>query len=335
MTLVDRRYGVSGGLAAKAPCRAATTANITLSGEQTVDGVVLAAGDRVLVKNQSAANQNGVYVVSTGNWTRALDFDGARDIVKGTVVRVTDGASNIGFWEVTASNPIVVGTSNISFAHATSALAGVSSFAQTLLDDPSANAFLTTLGIAFVTGLTGLVAPFAGTSAPGGWLFCHGQAVSRTTNAALFAVIGTTYGAGDGSTTFNLPDLRGRVVAGKDDMGGASANRLTNQSGGLNGDALGASGGAETHILVTAQLPAHAHTGPSHTHNVGYANVSYTAGATPRNVLMKVGEAAGVGGSDISDGMSASGTGATSSVGSHGAHNNVQPTFILNYIIKT
>src|SRR5690606_12877743 len=86
----------------------------------------------------------------------------------------------------------------------------------------------------------GTVADFAGTSAPAGWLLCYGQAVSRTTYAALFAVLGTTYGAGNGSSTFNLPDCRGRVVAGKDNMGGASANRLTGQSGGLNGDNLGA-----------------------------------------------------------------------------------------------
>ncbi|HWP27634.1 MAG TPA: phage tail protein [Xanthobacteraceae bacterium] len=88
----------------------------------------------------------------------------------------------------------------------------------------------------------GVVMPYAGTSEPSGWLFCYGQAVSRTTYAALFSAIGTTYGAGDGSTTFNLPDLRGRTVAGKDNMGGTSADRLTNQSGGLDGDVLGASG---------------------------------------------------------------------------------------------
>ena len=102
----------------------------------------------------------------------------------------------------------------------------------------------------------GSVVDFAGDPAPNGWLLCFGQAISRTTYSALFAVLGMTYGAGDGSTTFNLPDLRGRVVAGQDDMGGSSANRLTNQSGGLNGDTLGATGGAETHTLTTAQMAA-------------------------------------------------------------------------------
>lgn len=62
----------------------------------------------------------------------------------------------------------------------------------------------------------GCVIPFAGAAAPTGWLLCQGQAVSRTTYAQLFSVIGTTYGSGDGSTTFNLPDMRGRVAVGSD-----------------------------------------------------------------------------------------------------------------------
>lgn len=72
----------------------------------------------------------------------------------------------------------------------------------------------------------GAYMPYAGATAPTGWLLCAGQAVSRTTYAALFAAIGTTHGAGDGSATFNLPDLRGRVPAGKDNMEGTAANRL-------------------------------------------------------------------------------------------------------------
>lgn len=73
----------------------------------------------------------------------------------------------------------------------------------------------------------GVMVPFAGGTAPTGWLLCSGQAVSRTTYATLFAAIGTTWGAGDGSTTFNLPDLRDRVPVGKGDMGGTAAALLT------------------------------------------------------------------------------------------------------------
>lgn len=73
---------------------------------------------------------------------------------------------------------------------------------------------------------SGVLVPYAGATAPSGWLLCFGQAVSRTTYAALFAAIGTSWGVGDGSTTFNLPDMRGRVAAGQDNMGGTAAGRL-------------------------------------------------------------------------------------------------------------
>lgn len=91
----------------------------------------------------------------------------------------------------------------------------------------------------------GAILPYAGTTAPQGWLFCNGQNVSRTTYATLFAAIGTTHGVGDGSTTFGLPDLRGRAVFGKDDMGGSATNRITVGNSGLSGVTLGASGGDE------------------------------------------------------------------------------------------
>lgn len=158
---------------------------------------------------------------------------------------------------------------------------------------------------------SGSVMPFAGTTEPSGWIFARGQAISRSTFAALFSAVGTTYGAGDGSTTFNVPDLRGRVVAGKDDMGGTSADRLTNQSGGLNGDVLGATGGGETHTLTEAQMPAHIHSisnWPSGSNTS--TGLNSNSGATSQNKN-------------------------TNSTGGGGAHNNVQPTIILQYIIKT
>jgi hypothetical protein len=93
----------------------------------------------------------------------------------------------------------------------------------------------------------GVLNPYAGATAPTGWLLCYGQSISRATYATLFTAIGTTYGTASG-TTFNLPDMRGRAVAGQDDMGGTSANRLTTAGGGLDGDVLGAVGGSQSHM---------------------------------------------------------------------------------------
>lgn len=166
---------------------------------------------------------------------------------------------------------------------------------------------------------TGTVVPFAGTSAPTGWLFCFGQAVSRTTYADLFSALGTTYGAGDGSTTFALPDLRGRVPGGKDDMGGVAASRLTTGASGVDGASLGASGGAETHTLSTSQMPAHAHDLAIKYTTVGGAGSS-------RNYWTR---------SAVDTLFDGTITNGASSKGDGAAHNNTQPTIVLNYIIKT
>lgn len=173
------------------------------------------------------------------------------------------------------------------------------------LDNTQKNQVYANLGLDF---LVGLVFDFPGSSLPSGFLWPNGQNVSRTVYALLFAKYSTTYGAGDGSTTFGLPDLRGRVIAGKDDMGGSSANRLTGQSGGLNGDNLGAAGGSETHSLSVTEMPSHDH--------------SYVVGAS---ALAGTGAAGRLSGTATGD--------TTGNTGGSGAHNNVQPTFILNKII--
>lgn len=122
MLISDRLDGIQAGVAIKAPCRVSTTANITLSGEQTIDGVAVSANgsgtapDRVLVKNQTSSVDNGIYDVSTSGWTRAKDFDGARDVVQGTLVPVYAGTVNgRTTWQCTTANPVRPGTSSITF----------------------------------------------------------------------------------------------------------------------------------------------------------------------------------------------------------------------------
>lgn len=112
---VDRRLGLTGGTAFKAPCACASATNITLSGEQTIDGVTTSAS-RVLVTGQTTQTANGIYVSDTGSWTRDLDFDGNLDVKQGTLVFVVGGTSNTGYWYCTSANPITIGTSNLTFS---------------------------------------------------------------------------------------------------------------------------------------------------------------------------------------------------------------------------
>lgn len=180
----------------------------------------------------------------------------------------------------------------------------------------------------------GAVIDYAGPIAPATWMFAYGQAISRTTYADLFAAIRTHYGGGNGTTTFNLPDLRGRVVAGKNNMGGANAGRMDVMAGQQN--ILGGSGGADQHILTIGQMPAHNHGGTvigngSHLHNGLAIPVSANVGPGPGTVQ-----------SDGSAGYptllgTMSGGGHSHGINSQGsgtAHNNVQPTMIMNKIIK-
>lgn len=116
-----------------------------------------------------------------------------------------------------------------------------------------------TFGQLTSTSPIGIVSDFAGTTAPSGWLLCYGQAVSRTEYADLFAVIGTAFGTGNGSSTFNVPDMRGRVSVGKDDMGGTDAERMTFFA--ALAKTLGAVFGAASHTLTIEQTPEHDHGG--------------------------------------------------------------------------
>lgn len=114
-TATDQIAGLSTSVAVKAPCRAVALTNITLSGEQTVNGVACVDGDRVLVTAQTSGVNNGIYVVSTGSWTRSKDFDGQRDVRHGTLVPIVGNGSNSDIYEVTTDDNIVIGTTSIAF----------------------------------------------------------------------------------------------------------------------------------------------------------------------------------------------------------------------------
>ena len=276
----------------KASVRVATTANITAlngSAPNTLDGVTLAANDRILVKDQSTASQNGIYYVATlgtganGTWTRATDADGVGELTAGAVILVEEGTANADSqWMLTTDGTITIGTTALTFAR----------------KDAGASIGTPVASIVWV----------AQTTAPAGYLKANGAAISRTTYAALFAAIyksstvtmtiaapgvitwnghglnandpvqftttgtlptgfvtatnyyvvgasittntfqlsatagGTAitttgsqsgihtahnapFGIGDGSTTFNVPDLRGEFIRGWDNARGIDTNR--------------------------------------------------------------------------------------------------------------
>lgn len=187
----------------------------------------------------------------------------------------------------------------------------------------------------------GVFFPYAGATLPDGYLWCNGEAVSRATYAALFTAIGTTFGAGDSSTTFNLPDLCGRVAAGKDDMGGISSkNRLTNQTGGLNGDTLGATGGNETNNqVITHTHGAGSLIADSATVIIDILRRAFATSGASDNQRLSFGNDGGVTGTFSTNATGAhthtvSGSTAAPS-GAVSAFNIVQPTIVSNYIIKT
>ncbi len=174
----------------------------------------------------------------------------------------------------------------------------------------------------------GVILPYGGTAAPNGWFLCDGSAISRTGNSALFAVIGTTFGAGDGSTTFNLPDMGGRVPAGKE----ASATRLTSGGSGVDGATLGATGGSETHALTVDEMPAHDHGGE--TGLAGAKNTNITAPVVNVQVEAGVNRQAAQTVTSTNYQTANDHPHTIPSQGGGNGHASAQPTIILNYIIK-
>lgn len=376
-----------------------------------------------MATNYPGALDNGTNMPNPGSGSftnapsHALQHDNANDAIKAIEAKVGIGASTPG-----GSNQILISTSSGTTSWGTNAPAwgaitgtlsgqtdlqtalnaklslsgGTMTGAITLAADPAAalqpatKQYVDALGV-----LTGVIQQYGGRAAPSGYVMCDGVARSRSTFAALFAIISPTvgtftitiaapavvtlnghgfqtgdqvyftttgalptglvintiyfvvridantfnlsttlanaiagtkitttgtqsgthtavacpYGLGDGTTTFNVPDLRGRVPAGADAMGGAAAaSRLTlAQTGGSYG-VLGAAGGEQGHQLIIAELAAH-----THNYNFNNATGAIASGAVIGNNAAS----------------------ATTSTGGDAAHNTVQPTVVVNYIIKT
>lgn len=179
----------------------------------------------------------------------------------------------------------------------------------------------------------GSIIDFAGSAAPTGWMFCAGQTLSRTDYADLFAAIGTTYGSSSGST-FNLPDFRGRVGVGRDIDQGGYADRMTTP----NSRTLGASGGAQSVALIADQMPAHTHTVSGSTNSAGdhvHAVPSAGGGSGGNRVVVEVSAPAGSTNTGTAGAHSHTLAGTADSAGGGQSHANVQPSLIINKIIKT
>lgn len=239
----------------------------------------------------------------------------------------TVSAPGIAFASDTNTGLYRIGADNLGIAANGAKVVDVATTGVSVTGDVAASGTVKQGGFSLLP--VGVVMPYAGSSAPDGYLLCDGASLVRADYAALFSAIGTTYGAADG-THFNVPDLRGRVVAGKDDMGGSSANRLTDADDGLNGDTLGDTGGGETQTLVTGNLPAYTPSGTVSSSNA--TNVLKTGGTSDNPY--------GGGGPSIfrSDtnnntlSITSTFTG-TAQGGTSAAFGIVQPTIILNYII--
>lgn len=294
------------------------------------------------------------------NLVNALDLD--TPFYTGTFAAMPTAASRVqGSWYYATDTSTLYFDNGVSWV----ALAGLNNVgltgtptAPTPVATDNSTAIATT---AFVRTILppGVMVPYLGAAAPTGWLLCDGSAVSRTTYAALYAILSTVYGTGDGSTTFNLPDLRGRTPVGKN-----TATFAT----------LGAKGGEESHVLSVAEMPSHQHTGTtggrsaahSHTGVTGTENQSHTHSQFVHyrsDVLINAGgsivinDVNQITGASIGTNTSGS-TGSTESAahnhnfttnpettdhthsftsdptGSGSPHNNLTPYIVTNYIVK-
>lgn len=295
------------------------------TGDVQVDADTLRVGDAD-ADATITTNGTGDLTLSTNSGTNS-----------GTIV-IADGANGDITVAPNGTGKFTITGSNIVFEGAT-ADDHETTFAVT---DPTADRTITFPDASGTVALSadvssavpaGTVLVTARSSAPTGYLLCDGASVSRSTYSDLFSAIGTTYGSVD-SNTFNVPDLRGRVVAGRDDMGGSAANRITsnqsNSDDAITGTTLGDTGGDEVQDLQETHLPAH-------THSV--SSISIRGNSPLHDGSVVVNGLRQVSVSDAGQNTTTQNTSGHSitlaNTGSGTAVNNMQPTMILNYMIKT
>lgn len=280
--------------------------SLSVSGGAAAESLMVSneatAGALHVSGNASLATVSGNVGVGTATPSKKLDVVGGDVQVSGGGLLVSSttllatASGNVGVGTVAPSAKLDVG-------------GGLRVSGEALLATSGGNVGIGTISpeqklhvVGRVRDLTGFLAPvggilmFGGNIAPEGWLLCNGSAVSRVTYADLFSVVGATFGSGDGVSTFNLPDFRRRVSVG---AGGTGTPTLPSS--------IGATGGEERHILTVAEIP-------SHTHNYKDLNVNGSA--------------------EFPSGDGHFGFGPTEPTGGGQSHNIIQPSLVVNFIIK-
>jgi microcystin-dependent protein len=332
-----------------------TDANYTLvSGngisDQARNAVVIMSGTLTATRNVVVPTSNKFYAV------RNATTGGQSILVKtsaGTGVTLANGFTQLMYCDgtnvVLASVPINSSNGNVAVP---GTLAVTSN--TTVGGDLAVTGTITQGGGSIFPA--GIIWEYGGSSAPTGWLLCDGSAVSRTTYAALFAVLGTAYGSGDGSTTFNVPDKRGKFGIGVDGTytrgsTGGAASGTTSTAGSHNH-----TGNTGSTTLSTSQIPSHTHSGTTdsagnHTHGTsgggGESGIAPSAnyGNTNNYILTGGGtnqyntSTAGAHTHTFTTGAAGGGTGHDHSISTDGSHTHtvatVPPYLASNFIIKT
>ena len=234
-------------VAGTGPASTSSTSVVARTTPSTPTGVTAEPGaSSATVRWTAPASNGGSAITSYSIEARAADGTEAQGVTGGSVRTAAAGATSLVFTGLTNSYSYTFRVSAVN-------VAGASSYAA------SSSITLTHLP-------TGAVVAYTGSTAPSGWVLADGSAVSRATYPELFSSIGVTYGAGDGSTTFNVPNLKGRTIVGQD-------------SAQTEFDVLGETGGANSVALTTAQMPSHTHTVSSHAHTTNHDHAAASTSA--------------------------------------------------------